>query len=257
MRRTDLAEQFLAHPTSVWELVVSIPTPRCDHRQLQYQALAEQSLISAGIVFTHLVRHMGEIELYWPAATRLQVHEEQPVLRPEQIARVWLAVQQLFGRAPPSDRPPQISQRVTQKLPVRIPEVRSVVAAINEPLRLGDAIREVWRSKIDLPHTSVQPLKCLRILGWRDLLGRYRLVVGPQVDDEVVTHVDARLHSRFKRSHRAIGSSEPPSHLDFELCARLIRRGRDPGNEVTRQHAHGEPVRVVKNDRVVGPQAKR
>ena len=85
----------------------------------------------------------------------------------------------------------------------------------------------------------------------------YRLVVGPQRDRKPVTHVHARLHPRLKLSHRAIGFGEPPSDLDFELCAGLMRYMRDPSKNVTRQQAHSEPVRVVKNDRVIDPQVKR
>ena len=80
---------------------------------------------------------------------------------------------------PLADREAQVSQRVAQKLPVRIPELRSVGAVANQPLRLRDAIREVRRREIDLPHASVQPHERLRILGWRDVSRRYRLVVGP------------------------------------------------------------------------------
>jgi len=224
---------------------------------------------------------MGDVELDRPPATRLEVYEQQPVLRPEQVACVWLAVQQLLGAAPVVDRPPQASQRVAQKLPVRIPELRSVGAVANQPLRLRDSIGEVRRREIDLPHASVQPLERLRILGWRDIsrrmlepalqiprpalriLGwrdisrRYRLVVAPKRDDEAVTHVDARLYPRIECSHRAIGFGKPPSDLDFELCACLMRHVRDPNKNVTRQQAHSEPVRVVKNDRVIGPKAKR
>jgi hypothetical protein len=32
-----------------------------------------------------------------------------------------------------------------------------------------------------------------------------------------------------------------------------MRHVRDPSKNVTRQHAHSEPVRVVKNDRVIDP----
>jgi hypothetical protein len=238
-------------------LVAAIPTPRRDHGQHQRPALAKQVEISERIVLAHLVGHMGDIELDWPTATRLQVCEQQPVLRPEQIARVRFAMQELLGGATLTDRPPQLSQRVDQKLSICIPELRSVGAVANQPLRLRDSIREVRRREIDLPHASVQPLERLRILGWRNILRRYRLVVGPQRDDEAVTHVDARLHPRLKCSHRAIGFSKPPSNLDFELCACLMRHVRDPSKNVTRQQAHSEPVRVVQNDRVIDPQVKR
>ena len=67
------------------------------------------------------------------------------------------------------------------------------------------------------------PLKGPRILGWRDVLRRHRLVVGPQGDREAVTHVDARLHPRFRLFHRAARLSESPTNLDFELSACLVR----------------------------------
>ena len=72
-----------------------------------------------------------------------------------------------------------------------------------------------------------QPLKRLRILGW-DVTTGYRLVVGPQCDDEAVTHIDARLHPRIERSYGTIGFGEPTSDLDFELCDALARHVGDP-----------------------------
>ena len=45
--------------------------------------------------------------------------------------------------------------------------------------------------------------------------------------------------------------------LDFERCARVIRHGRDPGDDVARHEPQREPVRVVKNDRVVDCQIER
>lgn len=65
-----------------------------------------------------------------------------------------------------------------------------------------------------------------------------------------------RLHSRLESSHRAPGFCEPLSKLDFELCD-LMRQGCDSGNDVTRQQARSEVVRVVENDRVVDRQVKR
>jgi len=37
----------------------------------------------------------------------------------------------------------------------------------------------------------------------------------------------------------------------------LIRLGRDLGDDVARHQPEDEPVRVVKNDRVIGREAKR
>ncbi len=194
-------------------------------------------MIGPRIALAYLIGHMSDIELDRPPATRLEVYEQQPVLGPEQVARVRLAVQQLPGGAPVVDRPPQASQRVTEKFTVGVSKRRRVVAAPNQPLSVRDSVREVRGRDIDLPHAGMQPLERVRVLGWRDLSGRHRFVVGPHVHYEAVTHVDAWLDSRFKRSHRAIGFSELPSDLDFELCARSIRYGRDPGNDVTGHQA--------------------
>ena len=133
------AEEFSPCSSTVRELVVSIPAPRCDHRKNEDPALAEQFLISVRIVLADLFGHMGEVELDRPAATRLEVYEQQPVLRAEHVAWVRLAVQQLLGGAAVADRSPQASQRVAEKLPVRVSERRSVVAARRpavEPPRL-------------------------------------------------------------------------------------------------------------------------
>jgi hypothetical protein len=234
-RRSHLAEPLGAESAPVRKLVVSFPTPRYDHREHQNPALAKQVLINIPIVLADFVGHMGDVELDRPAATCLQVYELQPVLRPEQVARVRLAVQQLLGGAAIADRAPQTSQRVAEQLPVSISQLRSEGAVGNQSLRLRDSIREVRRGHIDLPHAGMQPLERLRVLGWRDNARRYRLIVGPQRDREAVTHVDARLHSRLKRSHRAIGFGEPPSDLNLELCACLMRHVRDPSKNVTRQ----------------------
>jgi hypothetical protein len=223
-----LTEEIRAHSAPVRELVISIPTPGCDHRQHENPALAQQLLISVWKVSAHLFRHMGDIELDGPTAASLQVCEQQPVLRPEQVARVRLAVEQLLGRVPLTDRPRRLSQRGAQKLAVRIRKTRGSGTAGDQPLRLRDAIREVGRNEIDVPHASVQPLKRLRIFSWCDVTGGHRFVVGPQCDDEPVTHVDARLHPRIERSYGAIGFGEPTSDLDFELCASLTLHVRDP-----------------------------
>jgi hypothetical protein len=126
--------------------------------------------------------------------------------------------QQLLGGAPVCDRPPQISQCVAEKLPVPVSERLSVVAAPKKPVSLRDSVREVRRRDIDLPHAGMQPLERVCVLGWRDLSRRHTFVVGPQRDHEAVTHVDARLHSRLKRSQRALGFRESLSKLDFDAA---------------------------------------
>ena len=136
------------------------------------------------------------------------------------LPRVRLAVQQLLGGAAVADRPPQASQRVGEKLPVRVGELRSEVAARNELLRLRDSIREVRRRDIDLPHAGMQALERVRVVGWRELSRRHRFVVGPHVDREAVTHVDARLDSRLKSTPP--GSRFPRAVAQARLRTRAL-----------------------------------
>ena len=95
-------------------LVVSTPAVRCDYRQHEAPALADQFLISVRIALADLFGHPGKVELDRPADRVLEVYEERPVLSAEHVPRVRLAVQQLLGGAPVDDRPPQASQRVAR-----------------------------------------------------------------------------------------------------------------------------------------------
>jgi hypothetical protein len=169
---------------------------------------------------------------------------------------VRLAVQQLLGTSPVCDHPPQTSQRVAEKLAIRVRKLGSELATAYQLLSLRDSIREVRRRKIDFPHASVQPREHLRVLGWRDVSRRHRLIVGPQCDREAVTLVDARLHPRLKRSHRAIGFGQPLSKVYFEL-RNFLSYVCHASKDVTGQQAQREFVRVVKNDRVIDSQVKR
>src|SRR5215212_4966642 len=108
-RCSDLAEPLCAQLAPVWELVASIPTPGCDHRQHEDPALAQQVLIDTRIVLTDLFGGMGEVEFDRPTATCLEVDEQQPVLRGEHVTWVRLAVQVLLGAAALADHSPQAS----------------------------------------------------------------------------------------------------------------------------------------------------
>src|ERR1700675_4296293 len=108
-RGSDLVEPLCARLRPVRELVGSIPAPRCDHRQHEDPALANQVLISSRIVLADFFGRMGEVEFDRPTATRLEVYEQQPVLRAEHVAWVRLAVQQLLGGAAVADRSSQAS----------------------------------------------------------------------------------------------------------------------------------------------------
>jgi hypothetical protein len=70
----------------------------------------------------------------------------------------------------------------------------------------------------------MQALQRVRVVRWRKLSRRHRFVVGPYVDHEAVTHVDAWLHSRIKYGYRTVGLREPFNKFNLGLCARLIVR---------------------------------
>jgi len=60
----------------VRELVAYIPAPGCDHRKNEESAFAEELLVSTRIATADLFGNMGEVELDWAAATRLEVYEQ-------------------------------------------------------------------------------------------------------------------------------------------------------------------------------------
>ena len=47
---------------SVGELVVSVPSPRCDHRKHQPSTLVEEILIDLQVVLTDIARHVRYVE---------------------------------------------------------------------------------------------------------------------------------------------------------------------------------------------------
>jgi hypothetical protein len=63
--------------------------------------------------------------------------------------------------------------------------------------------------------------------------------------------------SRLKRSHRALGLGQPFRDLDFERCYDCVSRPSDAGKDVARHQPQSDPVRVVKNEGVVGLEVKR
>ena len=123
-------------------------------------------MVNIRIAFADLFGRMGEVEFDRPTATRLQVYEQRAGVRAEHVAWVRFAVQQLLGGAAVADRSPQASSRGAAKRPVIVGERRGVVAACNELLSLRDAVREVRRRDIEFPHSGMQPLKRIRVVGW-------------------------------------------------------------------------------------------
>jgi hypothetical protein len=62
----------------------------------------------------NLLGRMSDVELNGPAATRLEVDEQEPFLCSEHVAGMRLAVKELLGGATVLDLPAHVSQRVTE-----------------------------------------------------------------------------------------------------------------------------------------------
>src|ERR1700722_1317280 len=90
---TQKAEECHSRVSAAWVLVVAPPPVRCDHRQYEPAALADQILVGVPVAVAHCFWHPGEVVLDWPVGAVLEVCEQRPVLRAEHIPRVGLAVQ--------------------------------------------------------------------------------------------------------------------------------------------------------------------
>ena len=120
-------------------------------------------MIDVRIALADVFGYMGEVKFDRPTTTGLEVDEQWPVLRAEQVAWVWLAVQQLLGGAAVIDCSPQAAQRGAQKFLVRVGKRGSIVGTRDELLRLRDPIREMRRRDIQVPQAGMKPLKRIRI----------------------------------------------------------------------------------------------
>lgn len=243
-------------------MVASTPAVRCDYREYETPALAEEVLVNARIALADLFGHPSEIELDRPADTVLEIDEEWPLLRVEHVPRVGLAVQQLLRCAPVDDRPPQTPERVGEKLPILSCEIRSDVATCNPMLNVRDSIREVRCRDIDLPHDVMKTLERVRVVLWRNLSRLHKFEVGPHGDFKAVSHEDAWLDSRFQNSDRGGGLPEPLNDFYFSLCAYRRREDSianwcDPGDDIAWRQADDKSVGVAKDDGVIDGQAER
>jgi hypothetical protein len=168
-----------------------------------------------------------------------------------------LTVQQLLAGAHTAHRGPQATESVAEELPLGTGKRWGSLSVANLPLRTGDSIGEVPCPQIDLAQAGVKADECVRIFGRRDVSGSHGLVVGPHRDSEGITQIDTGLNARLKVGHRAIRFSEAESNLDFELGFGLMRSRRDPRENIARDQAHGDAVRVVNDDRIVDSKAQR
>ena len=123
---------------------------------------------------------------------------------------------------------PQASQRVAEELPVGVGERGRVLAARHRALRLRDSIREVRRRDDRASRMPACSRSSASAYSAGGMSRRHGFVVGPQRDHEAVMLVDARLHPRLERSHRALGSASRRASSTLERCARLCATAR-PG----------------------------
>jgi hypothetical protein len=105
-----LAEQRITLRAPVREVIAPIRSPRCDHREDEDPAVAKQEWIGVCVVIANLVGCVGDVELDWPVATRLEVNEPHAARRPQQVANVRFAVHQLLVRAAVDDGPAKAAQ---------------------------------------------------------------------------------------------------------------------------------------------------
>src|SRR5436305_14459809 len=72
-RCSDLAEPLCAQLAPVRELVVSIPAPRCDHREHEDPTIAKQALVGCRVVLTDCLGRMGAPQVSQSLAEKLRL----------------------------------------------------------------------------------------------------------------------------------------------------------------------------------------
>lgn len=152
-------------------------------------------------------------------------------------------MQKLFGRTSINDRAPHPPQRRRDEGAVSAGDPRMVSGVVDKTPSFVDSIREMRRlNQARLPHAVMQPLKCARVFGWRNVIRRHSFVVRPQSDHKVVVLVDARLDPRIEGLHRCTAGSKMSRDLHVELGAVAPSPRRDPSENAARLELQREPV---------------
>ena len=152
-------EQYSPCSFPIRELVTPIAAPRRDHAENEATALVQQLLISTRIVGGDFFGHMGQIELDRPVTTRLEVDEEQPVLRREHVARMRLTVQQLLDGAAPAISCADLAACCARSSRSASASVGVVLTTRSQLLCFQDSIREMRCGDIDVPHAGMKSLE--------------------------------------------------------------------------------------------------
>lgn len=83
---SDKAADGASSPRSDDASTADVPSPGSDHGKNKPSTLLKQDLVDIRIARADLVRHVRNIELDWPTATRFKVDEQRTALRAEYVA---------------------------------------------------------------------------------------------------------------------------------------------------------------------------
>ncbi len=117
-RGTDQGGSLRPPVVAVGHLVRAAPAPGREHGPVHGAALVQEIRVGPHVVLRSTVGSVGEVELDRPAAARGEVHEERLPLRGEEVALVWLAVQQLVAGPVRADRCAHLAQGAGEEFPV-------------------------------------------------------------------------------------------------------------------------------------------
>ena len=251
----EKGEDGSAVTESVGELVVSVPSPRCDHRKHQPSTLVEEILVDLRVVLTDIVGHVRDIECSWATAAGFEVDEERSVRCVEDVSRMGLAVKELLGSAAAVDLLTHALQCVEQELTTWPVECRCSIPVRHQTLRFLDPVRDVRCRYVDVAHSGMKSLERVCIVGGRELVRGPAVVVSPKRDSEAVALVDARFDPGLQSCHRSLSCDELLSELKLERGHFLAHRC-DSSEYVTRQKTQRQLVRVLNDGHVVGGQAQ-
>ena len=252
-----MAEQVDPHLAAVGELVVSVPAPGGHKGERQHPALVQQAVVDIRIVRGNRFGSMSDIELDRAADARLEVDEQQAVLRPEEVSRVRFAVDQLLRQVPAKDGVCERAQTAEQERAVFGAQIRAEVGVTDQPLGFCDSIREAGRGEGNLAEARMESRERAGVLGRGNVVAGDRFVVGSERDREAVPSVCAGLHARVQSAYRSRCLGQSAGNLYLELGARLVGGRGHAGENVAGRQAQRDPVCVLEHDCVLGAKAKR
>lgn len=236
-------------PEPVGELIVDVPAPGGDECEGETSTILEPNVIKTWVVRAYLDGDVGEVEFYRPHAAGFEVDEDELGCGGQEVAWVWLSVQQLIGAGTAFYGFACTVKRAQEKVTVAVVERGTLASVRDDILCRGRAFHEVGCFDLDVAHGCVEPLECVSVLHWLGGLRR-RLVVGPEGDGEAVGVVHARLDPRIERCDRATGCGQTPG--DPDLKRGDVVPGRCYSSEhVAWQQTQREGIRVLDHDGVV------